>query len=498
MNCIIPTLNIDINDSVGDSVGKHNYNVLSLDTTICNLSSIFYNNDSNLLNIFNNFSSLVSNYKTLSASYTEAKVDNILRAITTVNVLSAAWSHLEFSVLYPIDANRSPLVLKSTNTKDIDNFVDAKLKHVGQSWLTTNYSTKDYPQNTIIDLTFFPYSYAPNIKNSDHLLATAKSPKSFGYWDRLMNVNLSRESVYISQAIIVQFQNINNVWTYVNYIFRDSVYSPLTFVNTLSTSLAANQPLSLPNLNKNKIDFIKDSVWTVPDGITSITVVAIGGGGGGGGATANHKGGDANGGHELDGVIPVAPGDKIKISIGYGGYPGFNNKRPADFGGNGGKNSLNYNGGNGGSLGKGLYGGSGGGGGGATVVSINDKIKLIAAGGGGGGGAGTLSAGQAKLSYTSSGAIAGNKGTNKTSSSGGAGGGGGGGLNGGIGGIVVDKDNGAYAGSDGKDYVSIQGFIIRYTQNGGKGAPIKDTYTGKANGFGWGQEGGSGSVSIFY
>ena len=45
-------------DCVGDSSGKHNYNLLSLDTTICNLSSQFFISNNNFYTIFNDFISL--------------------------------------------------------------------------------------------------------------------------------------------------------------------------------------------------------------------------------------------------------------------------------------------------------------------------------------------------------------------------------------------------------------------------------------------------------
>ena len=503
MSCIIPTLKIDLTDSAGDSVGKHNYNALSLDTTICNLSSIFYNNESNLFDIFIKFSSIVSTYSLLSSSYTTEQVDNILRANTTVNVLSAAWSHSEFSVLYPIDATQSSIVLASTNPKDVEDFVNNKFKFIGKKWLTDNFPPTNYFENTIIDLIVFPYNYSPVTQQSDALLSTVCNPKTFTNQNRIMDVNLSRLSICVSQALIVQFQNISNNWNYASYLYKDSKYSPLPFIQTTALPPQQAESSSFGQLGSNQIEFIKDGMWIVPDGVTTIEIIAVGGGGAGGGGTTKHTGGDGYGGHEISGKLPVKKGDVIKIYTGGGGGAGWNNQKQGDFGGTAGKNSLGYNGGTGGALGSKVSGGSGGGGGGATVVSVNDIIKLIAAGGGGGAGAGLKSKGRPYNVYASSGSIVGEKGTNKTLSDGGAGGGGGGGFTGGNGGSVYSGDEGGFAGSDGKDYFPIQGYQIEQSQNGGKGAPIYDAYFATqgwkgGQGYGWGSQGGGGSITIYY
>ncbi|MSY41593.1 MAG: IPTL-CTERM sorting domain-containing protein, partial [Actinobacteria bacterium] len=56
--------------------------------------------------------------------------------------------------------------------------------------------------------------------------------------------------------------------------------------------------------------------WTVPDGITELTVTALGGGGGGGG----HSTGGA--GCEVVSTFAVTPGQSIRLFIGGGGGTG--------------------------------------------------------------------------------------------------------------------------------------------------------------------------------
>jgi hypothetical protein len=159
----------------------------------------------------------------------------------------------------------------------------------------------------------------------------------------------------------------------------------------------------------------KTCSWTVPTGVASVNVVAVGGGGGGEGDTG---GGDGGGGGGLGwrNNISVTPGVTYTVVVGAGGAAGangangsasyfINTATVAGFGGAGGVEEAAGGAAGGGYVGAG--GGSGGAGGASTYAS-------------GGGGAGGYS---------------GNGGSGRTTNSGsgenGAGGGGGAGGNGG-------------------------------------------------------------------
>lgn len=120
--------------------------------------------------------------------------------------------------------------------------------------------------------------------------------------------------------------------------------------------------------------------FTVPAGVTNVSVLVVGGGGAGGGAEQNVGGGGGGGagGFIFNGSFPVTPLDVIQIYVGDGGA-GIN----GPFSGNNGSNStfgssIAFGGGGGGtgsgpSSGRGIDGASGGGNG-------------LKGGGGGGGG----------------------------------------------------------------------------------------------------------------
>ncbi|MEK7568906.1 MAG: thrombospondin type-1 domain-containing protein [Patescibacteria group bacterium] len=134
--------------------------------------------------------------------------------------------------------------------------------------------------------------------------------------------------------------------------------------------------------------------FTVPNGITQVTVTVVGGGGGGGGGDGSAYGGGAGGGGAGGYISQVyaglTTGAIIPVKVGFGGAGGFG----------GGNNMAGLDGGVGGSSGFGSFAAYGGGGGGGT---INGSIATVGAGGAAGGVSG---ASAAKFSFAgSSGAV---------------------------------------------------------------------------------------------
>ncbi len=173
------------------------------------------------------------------------------------------------------------------------------------------------------------------------------------------------------------------------------------------------------------------TTWTVPAGVSAITIKVYGGGGGTGGMDCGA--GCTNAAAGPVGYIlanyNVSSGNTIGI---YPGGKGINgsNSASGSGGGNGGvaTYTVAYNGGKGGNAGSSGSSGGGGGGGGASVVTINATIKIVGGGAGGGGGmANSAGSGLAGSSSTSSnGTNTGGIGTTPGGDGGGGGGGGGG------------------------------------------------------------------------
>ena len=144
--------------------------------------------------------------------------------------------------------------------------------------------------------------------------------------------------------------------------------------------------------------FTSGGTWTVPAGVGSVTVLAVGGGGGGGGVALSYAGGGGGGGGAVvQQRLTVSPGETVTVTVGAGGTAGTSGSS-ATQGGNGNASSavslegaVSAAGGGGGGIGQqnvggasaGKSGGSGGGGGGIYGPSTG-----AAGGGGGAGGAG--------------------------------------------------------------------------------------------------------------
>jgi hypothetical protein len=103
--------------------------------------------------------------------------------------------------------------------------------------------------------------------------------------------------------------------------------------------------------------------FTVPEGVTSLQIVATGAGGGGGGLWGTNAGSVGGAGAVVRSTIAVTSGQVLSLIVGGGGGAGTDG--PGD------SNQYTC--------------GTGGGGGGSTNVAVGEAYQIIAGGGGGGG-----------------------------------------------------------------------------------------------------------------
>src|SRR5262245_54518422 len=134
--------------------------------------------------------------------------------------------------------------------------------------------------------------------------------------------------------------------------------------------------------------FTADDTFTVPAGVTCLTVTASGGSGGAGVLGNGQPDADGGAGAVVVAVFPVTPGEDLDIVVGSGGDDGVNNEFqiPVGAGGAGGASSFGSGGDGGDGFEVELAAAGGGGGGGASAV-LRSGAPLVVAGGGGGGGA---------------------------------------------------------------------------------------------------------------
>jgi len=243
--------------------------------------------------------------------------------------------------------------------------------------------------------------------------------------------------------------------------------------------------------------------FTVPAGVTALTISVRGGQGGNGGADATPAPDPGTYAGTVTGTIPVTPGQQLQIAVGSGGTTGVSktngaSSQPAP----GGNNPLDgYDGGRGGQAGTKGSSGQGGAGGAASVLVVGDQ-HIVAGGGGGNGGSGqyaptrgrnatedfvpradaTSTSGQAGADAATACAAA----TCNNDDGGGSGGGGGGAQGGAQGqiefGAGTSNEWFGYGGSVGSNSVGgfsalVSGYVYA-AQNSGNGAIVLSYETG--------------------
>ena len=245
--------------------------------------------------------------------------------------------------------------------------------------------------------------------------------------------------------------------------------------------------------------------FTVPIGVSQISVAIQGGGGGGGGSDS---GPGADGGNVVlyTAVMRVSAGDVINRTVGGGGSGGKVSAAvhcaSAGAGGSG-----NPSGGHGGEAGCVNQSGGGGGGGGASSLTRNNVVVLLAGGAGGGGGASFVGSppggsGSVPTTMTTSSSCAPGGGggagaTGGSSTDGGGGGGGGGGFSSAGGGAFGEDGNGnghiATGGGAGTSCSSTQALLF---VSGPTGSSAGGAGAGAANDSVVGGNGSSGFVTV--
>jgi len=202
--------------------------------------------------------------------------------------------------------------------------------------------------------------------------------------------------------------------------------------------------------------------YTVPPGVTQVTISAVGGAGGAGGQDCGNGCGYNYGvwGQYTSNVVSVSPGSTLNYYVGANGSQGGSN---VTGGGAGAGGWGYYSGGRGGNTGSTGASGGGGGGGGASAVTTSGGSLLIVAGGGGGGGGRCNTSGSGTGGYTSTGG-----GSNGSGSAGGDSGGDGAGGGGG---------GGGYVGGSGGGHYGLNGEYAAYGGYSGSSAP-SGSYSG--------------------
>lgn len=166
-----------MDECVGDSVSKHNYNFISLDTTICNLSSQFFNIQYNYFTYFKDLCANINNFNAFADVFYQPS--RINKSSSATRTLSSYWNKLEMNFTYPVN------VYELNPYKQVKSYfdpftTDLSIQQYGLNFLNRNYPASNFIPTTKANVTFLIYS-------NTGALSTVKT-QNFGTTNRVFNI----------------------------------------------------------------------------------------------------------------------------------------------------------------------------------------------------------------------------------------------------------------------------------------------------------------------
>jgi hypothetical protein len=207
-------IQIKKDDCVGDSVAIHNYNALTLDTKICNLSSTLFNITDNYLKYFQQYN---NNISLLLSAYDEFNTNKIFRyklADSATKLLSGYWNKHEFTV--QLNTNISPIysgVLIGTFLEsDFESLCSACYDYVMTKFPPISF----IPMTTAHVVAYYYTTIQPNPTDSVQVLC---NPPEFTNEQRTMRVDITKPSMMVSAVNVFSFSNLSkNNWALTNVL----------------------------------------------------------------------------------------------------------------------------------------------------------------------------------------------------------------------------------------------------------------------------------------
>jgi hypothetical protein len=240
-------------------------------------------------------------------------------------------------------------------------------------WNDTTPGASDIRYRVYFETATGSYALVPDSALSGNAAGFTNSPVSISTLDRTIYDTLKLEAELIcSSGNCPSVQDWSVEWSQGITVSGSALqFDQLTAVSTGTIAVAVNGVLQVgktatlgsgTTTTQVVFDTAGTSTFTVPSGVTNITVKAWGAGGGAGGGGTSDAGGAGGGGGFVQGNLTVIPTEELAIRIGGGGA--------------------------GGSLG--LPPGAGGGGGYSGLFRSSTPLAIAGGGGGGGGGTGGI------------------------------------------------------------------------------------------------------------
>ncbi len=207
------TYEIKNQEYVGDSLAKHNYNFLILDTKICNLNSSFFTIENNFKKIFDIFESNKQKYEDAYTNYNSKEMFRYDKTYSTIELLSSYWLKHEFSIILNFNLSKVYSNIKKniyTAPKTAEEFEIQRKKCI--EYLNSYYPPTSFTANTTANVIVYYHSIT-NDNPVDSLTQVWKNDiKSFSPSIKTIEGTFSKNDISISGINIFKFENSKFLW----------------------------------------------------------------------------------------------------------------------------------------------------------------------------------------------------------------------------------------------------------------------------------------------
>jgi hypothetical protein len=259
-------------ECVGDSLGKHNFNILSLDSGICNLSSKILTTTNNNIPLMNSFADLSANIDIFNNNLPQMLNPlRFTRTYTGLNLLSAYWIRQEITVEYEFnksDVQNIPEDIFLFNAGLYSNTKTflSELSSLTYDYVSLNYPVSNFLNNAIMNVVvplyandgalIKTYSYANSagqtvVTSTLPVYENIPSSKSLQEY-RLISGTFEKKDDNFAATPIIRFLNKNNNWTFVNLTCAACI--PTEQISVISSSLVDSSGIVRVNRGTSNVN----------------------------------------------------------------------------------------------------------------------------------------------------------------------------------------------------------------------------------------------------
>jgi hypothetical protein len=262
------TFEIQPTDCVGDSVGKHNYNILSIDTAICNLSSECFIGSNSILTWFNDLSSLFDTLNVMYSNFSNNAISGYQINHQIINTLSSYWDTPEFTVMYEYNNYTLDGYYNNTFPDNLTTYAPTSAFAINdftslsgnmKSYLSNNFPASTYNLNTRANVVIPIFTLSMNAFGN--VLGSVYIPLSgadYVYPNGVVNNAQNQLQINSNAVYALASTGING-----NISYNDDYQSHYVYSDTNPLGKIIPPNTSIENYNRTvKIKYNQNNIYT--------------------------------------------------------------------------------------------------------------------------------------------------------------------------------------------------------------------------------------------